>query len=172
MLQDTLNLLYAAEECLEKAAESTRGSQDLRMQAIVSQLRANINHVLENEEENMTPEDHPNFSVVSLDAPEYWQGSQSHHFRRHYEHKGRKFRVMINRDAYDSQSGARIEGFDPQTLSWNFISSVPFSHWPAKAQSIVYVRGLSVEEQGALLNLANTLTEKVRMLMFTPNEVV
>lgn len=174
MKHHAINMLYAAEDCIQQAHEAldARVPEEAKIKAELFDLSRGIQDIVEEVEDNQSPEDHPNYSVVALDDPHYWQGSQSHMFRRHYEHKGRKFRVTIKRDAYDAQCYAIVEGFDPGPLSWNKIGSIPFDHWTVGAKGITYVRALSVEQQGWLNDLANELTNQVRMLMANPDEVV
>jgi hypothetical protein len=163
--QSVLNYLYMAEEVLEKAQSEATKEDYL---PFVLQVRTLISNVLENIEDQQDPEYHPDWSVVAITKPRYWQGTQSHQFEQLFEHKGRKFKVLIKRDAYDAQSSAGIYGFDPAQLKWNLIDTIPFEHWPAGAQGITYVRGLTVEQQGCLIIIANELCEIVRKLMFVP----
>lgn len=162
--QSVLNYLFGAEELLQKAHNESTGN----LQAQIYDVVSGINEICESLEDAQDPEDHPDWSVVPLTTPRYWAGSQSHQYERLYEHKGRKFKVRITRDAYDGPSSARIEGLDPQALKWNFIAGLPFSHWPTAAQGISYVTPLSVEQQEALGTIADELCEIVRKLMFVP----
>jgi hypothetical protein len=163
--QSVLNYLYMMEELAEKAQLEASEEDYL---ALVTPIRKLINDTCEGIEDQQYPEYHPDWSVLPLTDARIWSADQSHNWERLYEHKGRKFRVRIIRNAYDTQSSARIYGLDHATLKWNYIADVPFEHWPIKAKSSVYVRALNIEEQGAYANLANELTEIVRKLMFTP----
>lgn len=163
--QAVLNYLYMMEELAEKA-QAEAGPEDYL--PMVLNIRDLIHDVCEDIEDEITPEYHPNFSVVPLDEPKYWQSDQSNYFERLYEHKGRKFRVKIRRNFYVEQSWARIQGFDPARMEWSQIGSIPFNYWPVAAQRVHAHCAPSIQEQGALLNLANDLCEIARKLMFSP----
>lgn len=167
--QQTINLIYAMEEIAEELGKHL-GDTDDELRRRVYDCKSGLNDLMEDLEDNIMPEDHPNFSVVALDKARYWEAGQSHHMERHYEHKNRKFRVRICRNAYAEQSWAHITSLDTATLKWNVVASIPFSHWPAKAQAISYVVPLTVVQQGYLINIANELCSQVRMLMYTADD--
>lgn len=64
-----------------------------------------------------------------------WQSQQSWNYEALHSHakftpnvgsKDLKIRIRIKRDAYDSQSYALAEGFDPDRLKWQEIVSIPY----------------------------------------------
>lgn len=68
-----------------------------------------------------------------------------------------KLRVSINSNAYDFQSWARIDAFDPKALQWNLLASIPYALM--KTPHGLYVRrgagaGEFMEDRDQLVNLA------------------
>jgi hypothetical protein len=54
-----------------------------------------------------------------------WNASQSWYYEALWEVVDRKIRVDIRRNAFDHQSGARAQIFDPDQVRWNVIATIP-----------------------------------------------
>lgn len=170
MLQSVINLLYAAEEALQKAHTDAEEPTKQR----IFDVAQGLTDLLEDIEDGLDPELHPNFSVVPLDNPQFTNPSPQnyHEYKRHYEHKGRKLMVMIHRDFYEQNSWGRICVLDPQRMSWNCLATLPVERiWELLAGAIP-CRALSLEHQGYFIHLGDELCNKARILMTDPDEVV
>ena len=73
-----------------------------------------------------------------------------------------KVRIKIKSDSYDFQSFARAEAFNPQSLEWNPIASIPYSNMKTKT-GLVYQQG--EVGPGAFEADFNTLLEQTRAII-------
>jgi len=108
----------------------------------------------------------------------YFNGTQSVEFRGIYEYKSFKVKVHIDVDAYDMQSSARVWVYNPTSLDWKFLDSIPYKHMASlqkddrDCEAVFYQRkvesngsGLRYPEQLALEQDIKTLLLKVESLL-------
>lgn len=75
---------------------------------------------------------------------EYSLGTQSASFTKIVEgDNGLKIKISITSDTYDFQSYARLSAFNPQTLDWNVIDSIPFSNMKTPPKLYYHVQAPS-----------------------------
>jgi len=65
--------------------------------------------------------------MKTITAAEIGKGKQSVNFTETVEIKGKKIRINIKSDAYDFQSYAKAQGFNPDTMTWTEVASIHFS---------------------------------------------
>lgn len=75
---------------------------------------------------------------------EYSLGTQSAHFTKIIEgDNGLKIKIDIKSDSYDFQSYARVSVFNPQSVEWNILDSVPFSNMKTPTKLYYHVQAPS-----------------------------
>lgn len=66
--------------------------------------------------------------IVKMIEVKTWKGQQSAHFRKLVQINLFKVKIDIKRDSYDMQSHAIAYVFDPATMDWKVVYSIPYPH--------------------------------------------
>ena len=83
---------------------------------------------------------------------EYSLGQQSANFNQILEFpSGLRLKIHIKSDSYDFQSHAKAEIFNPNTLSWNLVTNIPYSNMKTPSK-LVYTISNKESSQSVLKN--------------------
>ena len=87
---------------------------------------------------------------------EYSLGQQSANFNQILEFpSGLRLKINIKSDSYDFQSHAKAEIFNPNTLSWNLVTNIPYSNMKTPSK-LVYTISNKESSQSVLKNNLST----------------
>ena len=105
--------------------------------------------------------------MKALDDLNLYNANQSWNAVQHFEHKGRKLKVAICRNAYDFQSSAKIAIQDKNTLGWLPLAAIPYPQMKTQMSYVVTnAKAVGPEHDARTVQLdVNTLLEKAKMLI-------
>ena len=103
--------------------------------------------------------------MKKLDEANFYNDSrrQSWFLKQHFEHKGRKLRFIIERNAYDSQNSAVVQVQDTNTLGWLGLGSIPNPQIQATGSYVL--KELSVQDKANFLKDLKALQKIAEMLI-------
>ena len=103
--------------------------------------------------------------MQKLDEPNFYndQSKQSWMLKQHFEHKGRRLRFIIARNAYDSQNSAVVQIQDPANLGWLGLGSIPNPQIQATGSYVL--KELSAQDKTNFLKDLKALQKIAEMLI-------